>query len=188
MTPASGYNSGPTWSPNGQQIAVALSTPEGWSLAVAPVGVNAAPTVVYRDVWPFSRPQWSPDGRWIACNTSKGLTLIAPDGKTTRVLDEDLWNVHGWSKNSGTVYGIKRDPEDPHRLMLVAADVARAHVQIINRYIAAAPPANQLVKGFSRMSNGNFVTSLVHVRSDVWLIDDFDPPTTGLDRLWRRLR
>jgi hypothetical protein len=188
MTAAAGSNSAPSWSPNGQQMALALGTPEGWSLAVAPVGVAAAPTIIHRGIWPFSRPQWSPDGRWIACNTAKGLTLISPDGKATKLLDEDLWTVHSWTRDSATVYGIKRDPEDPHRLMLVAADVAHGHVRIVNRYIAPAPPANQLVKGFSRMSNGNFVTSLVHVKSDIWLIDAFDPPTTGLDRLWRRLR
>ena len=114
--------------------------------------------------------------------------MIEPDGKSSRVLDEDLWVVYGWSKDGSTVYGIKQDPEDQHRLILVAADVESGRLRIVNPALAAVPPANQPVKGFTRMSNGNFATSLVHVRSDIWLIDNFDPPATWLDRLRNRQR
>jgi eukaryotic-like serine/threonine-protein kinase len=183
IAPAKGANSSPTWSPNGQQIALALGTPEGWSLAVANVGVKAPPTVIHEKIWPFSHPQWSPDNHWIVCNTPDGLALIAPDGKGTKILDPDLWVVYGWNKDGSTVYGIKQDPDDLRQLMLVAADVAHPRLRIINQHLAPVPPANQLVKGFSRMSNGNFITSLVHVRSDVWLLDHFESPTTWMDRL-----
>jgi Tol biopolymer transport system component len=188
MTAAKGTNTSPTWAPDGERIAIAVGTPAGWSLAVARVGVAAQPSVVHEKIWPFSHPQWSPDGHWIACNTPEGLVLIAPDGKSVRVLDEDRWAVYGWASDGSTVYGIKQDPDDLHRLMLVAGDVGTGRIRIINSSLASMPPANQPVKGFTRMPNGNFATSLVHVRSDVWLIDDFDRPTTWLDRLRSRLR
>jgi dipeptidyl aminopeptidase/acylaminoacyl peptidase len=188
MTPAKGTNTSPTWAPTGDRIALALGTPGGWSLAVARVGAAAEPVVIGPKIWPFSHPQWSPDGHWIACNTPVGLTLIAPDGKSSRVLDEDLWAVYGWAKESSTLYGIKQDPDDLHRMMLVSAEVESRRLQIINPDLAPVPPTNQPVKGFTRMSNGNFATSLVHVRSEVWLIDDFNPPTTWLDRLRKGLK
>jgi serine/threonine protein kinase len=188
MTSAKGTNTSPTWAPNGDRIAMGLGTPDGWWLAVARVGAAAGPVVIGPKIWPFSHPQWSPDGRWIASNTPEGLTLITPDGKSSRVLDEDLWAVYGWAKDGSTVYGIKQDPADLHRMMLVSAEVESRRLRIINPDLAPLPPANQPVKGFTRMPNGNFATSLVHVRSDVWLIDDFDSPSTWLDRLRKGLR
>jgi hypothetical protein len=114
--------------------------------------------------------------------------VIAPDGKSSRVLDEDLWAVYGWGRDGSTVYGIKQDPDDPHRLMLVAANIDSGQLRIINRDLSPVPPANQPVKGFTRMPNGNFATSLVRVRSDVWLIEHFDPPRTWLERLGAGLK
>ena len=188
MAPAKGANSAPTWSPNGQQIALAIGTPEDWSLAVGGVGVAAPPTVIHSNILPFSHPQWSPDGHWNACNVPNGLAIIAPDGKTEKVLDPDVWAAYAWDAKGSTVYGVKQDPEDFHRLMLVAADVTRGRVRVVNPFIASVPPANQPVRGFSRMSNGNFATSFVHVRSDVWLLDDFESPPTWFDRLRHSLR
>jgi eukaryotic-like serine/threonine-protein kinase len=183
MTPAKGTNTAPTWSPDGEWIALALGTPTGWSLARARVGVAAPPEVIRENIAPFTHPQWSPDNQWIACNTPQGLTLIAPDGKSFRLLDEDLWFVYGWTADSSNLYGIKQDPDDLHRFMLVAVDVRSRRQRIINRNLAPVPPVNAPVKGFTRMSTGNFATSLVHVKSELWLLDDFQSPVGFFDRL-----
>ncbi len=185
MTPAKGTNMSPTWSPDGERIALAVGSPEtGFSLAVARVGVASEPAVIREHITPFSHPRWSPDNRWIACNTHEGLTLVTPDGKSPKVLDEDQWPVYGWAKDGSTLYGIKQDPEDLHRLNLVAVDVRTTRLRTINNNLAAVPPANAPVKGFTLMSNGNFATSLVHVRSDMWVIEGFEQQST----LWNRLR
>jgi len=189
LTAAKGNNSAPTWSPDGDRIALALGTPEGWSLAVERVGLPAEPVVIRRNISPFAHPQWSPDNQWIACNTPEGLALVSPDGRLSRVLDEDPWPVYGWNRDASILYGIKQDPDDLHRLILVAVDVRSGRMRIINPNVAPMPPANQPVKGLTAMSNGHLATSLVHVRSDIWVIEDFESRTgwsaqLRTDRLW----
>jgi serine/threonine protein kinase len=183
MTAAKGTSTAPTWSPDAEWIAFALGTPGGWSLTKARVGVAAPPSVIRQNIAPFAHPQWSPDNRWIACNTSEGLMLIAPDGKLSKILDEDSWPVYGWSDDGLTLYGIRQDPDDLHRFILAAADVESGRQRIINGNLAPVPPVNAPVKGFTRMSARSFVTSFVHVRSDLWLIGDFQPPTGFFERL-----
>jgi hypothetical protein len=39
------------------------------------------------------------------------------------------------------------------------------------------PIANQPVRGFTRMSANTFLTSIVHVESDIWLLDGFAAPS-----------
>ena len=46
------------------------------------------------------------------------------------------------------------------------------------------PVSGQPVRGFTRLSGTNFVTSVAHVRSDVWLLDGFQAPRS----YWERLR
>ena len=177
-----GTNTAPTWSPDGEWIATALGTPSGWSLIKARVGGDAPPVVIRSQIMPFAHPQWAPDGRWIACNTAQGVSLVSPDGKVTKVLDEDMWPVYGWSRDGATLYGIKQDPDDLHRFVLAAVDIASGAERILNATLAPVPPVNAPVKGFTRVSDTSFATSFVHVRSDVWLVDDFLPPGV-LDRL-----
>ena len=184
MTRGKGTNTSPTWSPDGEQIALAFGTPASWSLAVARVGVPAEPVAIHENITPFSHPRWSPDNRWIACSTPEGLTLVAPDGKSSKTLDEDEWPVYGWARNGSSLYGIKQNPDDLHRLILVAVDVQTRRLRVINANLASVPPVNAPVKGFTRMSNGNFATSLVHVRSDMWIIEGFEHQST----FWNRLR
>lgn len=183
MTAAKGTNTAPTWSPDGEWIAFALGSPGGWSLAKARVGVAAPPVIIREKIAPFTHPQWSPNNRWIACNTPEGLTVVAPDGKSLKVVDEDSWFVYGWGGDGSTLYGIKQDPDNLHRFILVAVDIQSGRQRIVNRNLAPAPPVNAPVKGFTRMSAKSFATSLVHVRSDLWLIDDFQPRTGFFDRL-----
>jgi serine/threonine protein kinase len=183
LTGGKGTNTAPSWSPNGEWIAVALGTPEGWSLVKAGVGLAAPPVVIRDHITPFAHPQWSPDDRWIACNTPQGLTLVAPDGKLAKVLDEDIWPAYGWSADGTTLYGIKQDPDDLHRFILAAVDIRSGRERVINANLMPVPPVNAPVKGFTRVSDTSFATSFVHVRSDLWLIDDFLPSPGLLDRL-----
>jgi serine/threonine protein kinase/sugar lactone lactonase YvrE len=178
-----GTNTAPTWSPDGAWIAVALGTPQGWSLVKARVGVATPPVVIRDHITPFAHPQWSPDDQWIACNTPQGLTLLTPDGKMARVLDEDMWPAYGWSRDGSSLYGIKQDPDNLHRFLLAAVDIRSGRRRIINPNLAPVPPVNAPLKGFTRVSDTSFATSFVHVRSDLWLIEDFLPPSSFLDRL-----
>jgi Tol biopolymer transport system component len=178
-------NYSPTWSPDGEWIAFVDVRPGKWSLAKVRVGTGSRPQILH-DVTGLAHPQWSPDNRWIACMTDQGLTLIAPDGKSARVLREgEIWTVYGWSTDASTLYGVTQS-DDSRRLILVAVDVASGRERVINDNLAPMPPVNAPIKGFSRISDKSFATSLVHVRSDLWLIDDFVPPPSLIDRFWSR--
>jgi dipeptidyl aminopeptidase/acylaminoacyl peptidase len=172
----------PTWSPDGEWIAFANADVGKWSLEKVRAGLAAPPTML-QEITGDSHPQWSPDNRWIACSTRQGMSLVAPDGTSSKVLDEEAWIVYGWSKSGSTLYGIKQSV-DFRQLVLVSVDVASGLERVLNDRLAQMPAVNTPIKGFSRMSDRSFATSLVHIRSDLWTIDDFLPEPRLIDRLW----
>lgn len=187
------YQDGPTWSPEGDWVAFASGSrgaqapdsPAAWqSLVRARVGSgSAAPVVVRRGIVPFARPQWSPDGRWIACQTPEGLTLSSPDGKKSRAISEADWITYGWSSDGARIYGLQ-PADDLHHFMLVALDIKTGEERVINANLGPIPQANQPIRGFSRIGDRGFMTSIARVRSDIWLLEGFRAPGGWRDRLW----
>jgi Tol biopolymer transport system component len=173
----------PTWSPDGEWIAFANADVGQWSLEKVRAGLATPPSILHV-VTGDSHPQWSPDNRWIACSTAQGMSLVAPDGTSSKVLDEEAWIVYGWSKTGSTLYGVKQS-DDLRELVLVSADVASGREQVLNQRLAPMPAVNTPIKGFSRISDRSFATSLVHVRSELWTIDNFKPQQSLSDRFWR---
>jgi Tol biopolymer transport system component len=187
------YQDAPTWSPNGDWVAYvyALGLPDHpggnagrqhWGLAKALVGSREPPQVLRDNISAFARPQWSPDGRWIVCETAEGLSLVSPDTKEARILSEDTWLAYGWAVDGTHLYGI-RQSDDLHRLMFASIDVTTKTERIINPNLGPIPLATPPIRGFSRMSQKSFATSLVHVRSDVWVLEGFERPRSRLSRM-----
>jgi hypothetical protein len=151
------------------------------------------PIALRTDVNAFAHPAWSPDGSWIACNTSQGLALVSPDGAALRVVDDDPWQVFGWAQDSRSLYGIRQNP-DSRDFELTAIDVRSGRERIINPHLAPVPPVTPAVTGFSRISESSFATSVVHIRSDIWFIDNLLPRPGTFDRVvdwmtaWRHAR
>jgi Tol biopolymer transport system component len=88
---------GPSWSPRGDQLALALSLAvspaespaDGGTLLV--IGRNGRHRhVVARDVSAFQVPQWAASGRWLAYLTDSGrqsaIWIVQPNGRTPRLL------------------------------------------------------------------------------------------------------
>jgi len=178
----------PTWSPDGEWIAYVEGHPDKWSLAKVRAGTRS-PAELLHEVTGLAHPQWSPDNRWIACDTAEGLSLVAPDGKSIKVIAPgETWIVYGWSSDATTLYGV-RQSDDLQRLTLVSVDVASGRERVVRNALAPMPPVNAPIRGFSRISDKSFATSLVRVRSDLWLIDDFVPRPNAFKRLkalfWR---
>ena len=162
-----GYQSAPTWSPDGQWIAYADWTDREWRLAKVRVGDNR-PIILRSDGVPNATPAWSPTGDWITWETQDGFLLVSPDGTRQRLASDEHWLAHTWSHDGTRIFGI-RESEDL-RLSLVSLDTALGHAHIVAD-LGPSPPVNNPVKGLSASADGrSFVTSMVNLRGDLWSV------------------
>jgi Tol biopolymer transport system component len=146
------------------------------------VGARTPPEVITTDNMPYSGPQWSPDGAWIAYNGHGGLSLVSPDGKSSRVLREQTWLGFAWSVDSQRLFGIRLSDDFRH-LTFTSVDVRSGVEHVLGANVMTLPISSQPVRGFARVSPTTFLAGIVKVRSNVWLLEGFRPVPT----LWERL-
>jgi eukaryotic-like serine/threonine-protein kinase len=162
-----GFQSAPTWSPNGEWIAYADWTDRRWRLAKVRVG-DERPIVLRSDGVANATPEWSPTGEWITWETDRGFMLVSADGAGERVLSDEHWLAHTWSRDGTHIFGI-RETEDL-RLSLVSLDADSGRLHVVAD-LGPSPPVNNPVKGLSVSADGrSFVTSVVRLRGDVWTL------------------
>jgi Tol biopolymer transport system component len=163
-----GYQSAPTWSPDGQWIAYTGWKDRQWTLAKVRVGSGEQPTVLRTDGVPNATPHWSPSNDWITWETERGFVLVSPDGAAERPLTGDQWLAHTWSATGTEIFGI-RETEDL-RLQAVSVDAISARTRVLAD-LGPSPPVNNPVKGLSVSADGRrLVTSLIgRVSGDLWL-------------------
>ncbi len=165
------FQRSPSWDPQGAWIAFLQNTNGRWALAKAAVG-GGEDTVILREDCLRSHPKWSKRGDWITCATPEGLTLISPDGKSSKVASKDTWLVHGWSADGRLIHGIKVAPDG--KRVLASIDVDKG----LEKIIGELPLATHSELGcYSLAANGAaFATSLNHPRADIWTLNGFARP------------
>ena len=188
LSPGLFYEDAPTWSPDGGSIAFVGRNREFISgLAVMRVGSGAEPTFLLPNIASLGvRPQWSPDGHWIACDTSQGLMIISPDGKEKRVISEEYLLASTWSADSKHIY-VLREADKLRHFALTSIDISTGQERVINPDLGPIPHASQPIRGLTLSGAGTVSTSVATARSDIWVMEDFASPRTWLDRLlpWR---
>jgi Tol biopolymer transport system component len=181
LAPGISFQDSPTWSPDGTWIGYVQSANGVWTLAKTRLGTRDAPIVLARDILPVSPVRWSPSDAWIAYNGRDGLSLVSPDGKSTRLLQDEPWLAFSWSADGRQLFGI-RQSDDLRHLTFVSVDIESKAERVLGADFAPIPISGNPVRGFTRASATTFVTALARVRSDVWLLDGFQPPRTLWDR------
>ena len=165
----------PTWSPDGNWIAVRRNTPGGVRLVKARPGGDPGGTVIGPPAGASPggfRPTWSPTGDWISwCNIEGDLILVRPDGGETVTLARlPRVSTVGWSKDGSKAYGL--DFSRDRRLTLRVFDVrTRRQLAPIDYGVFADVSA---VHNLSLAPDGrSFATSILRDTGDIWLLDGF---------------
>jgi Tol biopolymer transport system component len=180
------FQDAPTWSPTGEWIAYLERRQDDIALVKTRLGGRAEPvTLVKSGIPPFvTRPQWSPNGDSILCETVDGLIIVSAEGTGQRVISDTKWFAYAWDKDGHKIYGL-RPTDDEHHIMLVSVDAQTGAERVINANLGTVPQALQPIRGFSRLQGRGFLTSTARVKSDIYLIEGFQLPPTLWDRLLR---
>jgi dipeptidyl aminopeptidase/acylaminoacyl peptidase len=182
--PDSAYQDFPSWSPDGTWVSFIYMARGKWGLAKVRPGGGEKPVVVKEGIVYPSGPRWSPRGDWITCDTPEGFSLVSPDGQTARVLSDETWLAHGWSKDGTTVYAVRQT--DQLHMQLTSFDVRTGAEKIMAADLGPTPPTSIPLRGFSLAADGrSFLTSVVRLKGDVWLLEGFATPSGPFDRLLR---
>ena len=179
------YHDAPSWSADGEWMAVTSSRGAQFSLAKVRVGTKERIWLIEDRVVPFSRSAWSPDGRWIACETLDGLVRISPDGGKPEVILADPLLAYAWAPDSRRIIALA-EGESIGRLALIELDTVTREVKTLNPDLGTIPIATQPVRGFSFAKGQGYLTSLASARSDIWLLEGFQVRRNRLFDWFRR--
>jgi hypothetical protein len=173
------YQDAPSWSPT-NEVAFVQASAGHWNLVKARPGARAV-VIVPDAVVPYSRPQWSLDGRRIAFQSVSGLSLVDPSGQNRSDISQNDWLAFAWSPDN-QLYGLTRDDDRVHFSLTTINPETRIE-RTLAPHLGLVPIANQPIRGFSWTGKG-FATSLAHVKSDIWILDGFERPRSFLRLFW----
>jgi len=178
---------GPTWSPDGSTLAFLWLKSDGTlPVATMRVGSDKTPHPIFGDTSKHEQreqrasgaPEWSPDGKWIAVPSFRGIEVMSPDGdESKRKLFQGL-NAGAlvWSRDSKTIYGLTFQSSHP---TLSALDVATGKVREIAKYdnLSFTPLLDNVYTGSYRLSMNpdgkSFAAATATAQADLWILDGF---------------
>ena len=172
----------PTWSPDGQWLAVHRWATGYRTLAVVKIGTSRQPVDLVR--WPSfeSLPEWSPTGEWIACTLvgKPGITLVSPEGKSTRFLP-GVSAPHAWSRDGRTIYQVRGTGD----CSVVAVDIATGRERIVRREGDPCPsaPLSPGLRVSVAPDGKSLVWSVERPRAELWILEGLRLPRPWYARL-----
>jgi Tol biopolymer transport system component len=182
---------GPSWSPDGNWIAYYSVRDGRPAVMKARVGANA-PAEFLAYMARNEPVRWSPRGDWIAFRDGEVLRILSTDGKQNRVISKSVWETYGWWKDGSALTGIVYSGN--RRLLLAKVDIDTGKETQIADF-GPVPAAFDLAdifnqfsyRGFSLHPNGkSFLTSILRVKTQIYLMKDFDRTMRLADLWWGR--
>jgi Tol biopolymer transport system component len=125
--------------------------------------------------WLPAGPFFSPDGKKMAVwwnRKDKGLWIISPEPNSETFLQSGYIDPVGWSPDEKYVYAIRGETGLPGR------EIIRVQVAAPNEVTSVASLPGHVVNfdGASVSPDGHeIVVSVSELKSDVWLMENFDP-------------
>jgi hypothetical protein len=92
-----------------------------------------------------------------------------------------------WSEDGQRIFGVRQSDDYKH-LTFTSIDVNSGHERVLSPNMMPMPMSPQPVRGLARLSASTFVTSIVKVSSDIWILDGFQPPSGAWEPLARFFR
>ena len=166
-----GYEIGPAWSPDGKWLTY-FSAVDG--LMKVAVGGSEAPVSLGFSNGCENPAQWSPDGQWIACATGDGVGLVSPDGKTRRTVGKRRAFI-AWSRDGKEIYALGRVEGGKWRFG--AIDAKSGAERTIYEYgpeVRFATAFNPAFPMSLSPDGKTLATTIVNVRSDIWMLEGFE--------------
>jgi serine/threonine protein kinase len=188
--PAKSPQRGPSWSPEGNEIAYYGVRKGKAAIMKMAIGANGPPEVLAEMVT-LGPVRWSPRGDWILDGDGDRLRVVSPDGKRNRVVSELAWETYGWSNDGARILGIARGEKRRLLLQQVEVDSGKetrlADLGAVPPEFDLAEPLNEFAyRGFSLHPDGkSFLTSVLRIRTQIYLMKDFDRRARLVDR-WLR--
>jgi dipeptidyl aminopeptidase/acylaminoacyl peptidase len=170
LAPGQADQRSPSWNPDGSWVAFLESTGGRWTLKKAQPGSSQEPVTLRSGVLRL-HPKWSKHGDWIACMTADGLTLISPDGGSSKVIGDTSWLLYGWDFEGTGIYGVKRAAD--RQPVLASIDIATGKEKIIGQL--HLPPYSTLSCYSLARDSKSFLTSINRPTADLWLLTGFQP-------------
>jgi Tol biopolymer transport system component len=184
LTGRKAFEDHPAWSPDGRWIAFTAMKADGAiDLVKVRPGGDDVTTILREKLLVNTEVSWSPRGDVILCETVDGMTFVSPDGREQRVISEDTWLAHEWSRDGSRIYALKVG--EFFDIVLVSVNPKDGSEEII-RNLGPSAPMNRPLMGLTLSPDGkSLATSIVNLRGDLWLLEGFAPANDSASPWWK---
>jgi Tol biopolymer transport system component len=181
---------GPSWSPDSNWIAY-YGAPNGRPAIMKMRVGSSSPPELLAYMQRLGPVRWSPRGDWIAYRDGDRMRIVSPDGKQNRQVSDKAWETYGWSKDGAALYGIRFDNGRQVLGRIEIAQSKESKIADLGPVTVGMYLSDRLntfpYRGFSLHPDGkSFLTSVLRVKTQIYLLENFDRRTRLIDRLLNR--